>query len=117
MQHNASRQISNCQEVHFGCTPFSVLSLCQKLVWMLGMDLYKDVKRTSDSYLGIPSQCFVARKASIGVPQARGRPQYCANIAMKVNAKLDGVNCALASIQPFMKRPFMVIGALNSDNS
>ena len=53
-----------------------------------GAELYKEVKRASDSYLGVPSQCFVARKASIGVPQARGRPQYCANIAMKVNAKL-----------------------------
>lgn len=75
-----------------------------------GAELYKEVKRASDSYLGIPSQCFVARKASIGVPQARGRPQYCANIAMKVNAKLDGVNCALATVQPFMQKPFMVIG-------
>lgn len=54
----------------------------------------------------------MARKACIGVPQARGRPQYCANIAMKVNAKLDGVNCALATVQPFMQRPFMVIGEL-----
>ena len=76
----------------------------------LGAELYKEVKRASDSFLGIPSQCFVARKASIGVPQARGRPQYCANIAMKANAKLDGINCALATIQPFMERPYMVIG-------
>ena len=34
-----------------------------------GAELYKEVKRASDSYIGVPSQCFVTRKASIGVPQ------------------------------------------------
>jgi eukaryotic translation initiation factor 2C len=45
-----------------------------------GAELYKEVKRASDSHIGVPSQCFVTRKASIGVPQARGRPQYCSNL-------------------------------------
>ena len=60
-----------------------------------GAELYKEVKRASDSFLGIVSQCFVTRKASIGVPMVRGRPQYCANLAMKINAKLGGKNVAL----------------------
>ena len=51
-------------------------------------ELYKEVKRASDSFLGVPSQCFVTRKASIGVPAPRGRPQYCSNIAMKVGYNL-----------------------------
>ncbi len=46
----------------------------------VGTDLYKDVKRTSDSHIGVPSQCFVARKASIGTPETRGRGQYLANL-------------------------------------
>ena len=53
-------------------------------VWRADAELYKEVKRASDSFLGVPSQCFVTRKASIGVPAPRGRPQYCSNIAMKV---------------------------------
>ncbi len=60
------------------------------------MELYKEVKRASDSFLGVPSQCFVTRKASIGVPAPRGRPQYCANIAMKVGHVLGSLgNMAL----------------------
>ncbi|KAK9827384.1 hypothetical protein WJX81_005044 [Elliptochloris bilobata] len=77
-------------------------------------ELYKEVKRASDSFLGVPSQCFVTRKASIGVPAPRGRPQYCSNIAMKVNAKLGGTNCILdgmVSAHPWTSKPFMVCGA------
>ena len=48
------------------------------------------MKRASDSHLGLPSQCFVTRKASIGVPQARGRPQYCSNL---VSARLHAQQC------------------------
>jgi hypothetical protein len=46
--------------------------------------------------------------------QARGRPQYCANLAMKINTKLDGVNCILApqNVPAFMKEPFIMFGAL-----
>ena len=58
-----------------------------------GAELYKEVKRASDSHIGVPSQCFVTRKASIGVPQARGRPQYCSNL----------VRCAALSDAPCMQ--------------
>jgi len=57
---------------------------------------YKDVKHVSDTELGIPSQCFVAKPAGIGYGNyPRGLPQYCANVALKINAKLDGVNAKL----------------------
>ncbi|KAK9852836.1 hypothetical protein WJX84_009476 [Apatococcus fuscideae] len=60
-------------------------------------ELYKEVKRATDSYQGIPSQCFVADKAGIaGRPkQGNARAQYCANLAMKINAKLGGRNWSL----------------------
>lgn len=41
------------------------------MVIIAGTDLYKEVKRASDSFIGVPSQCFVAKKASIGVPMTR----------------------------------------------
>ena len=73
---------------------------------------YTDVKRASDSFLGIPSQCFAANKAKLGDPDPRGREQYLANIGMKVNAKLNGVNVVLTprGLFPWMTRPYMVLG-------
>jgi eukaryotic translation initiation factor 2C len=55
------------------------------------------IKRASDARLGVPSQCIVTRSAGIGPnTEPRGRLQYCANVALKINAKLDGVNVRLA---------------------
>jgi eukaryotic translation initiation factor 2C len=82
-----------------------------------GVNTYRDVKQTSDSLLGIPSQCMVAAKIGLGRPP-RGREQYIANVAMKVNAKLGGRNNILSQdfIQSkhflqFWSRPFIVFGA------
>ncbi len=36
------------------------------------------VKRATDSLLGIPSQCFVADKAGVGTETRTSRPQYTA---------------------------------------
>ena len=45
----------------------------------IGAELYKEVKRATDSSLGIPSQCVVASKAGIQYgPPAKPRVQYCA---------------------------------------
>lgn len=85
-----------------------------------GAALYKEVKQTSDSLLGIPSQCIVARKAGIGDRNPRGQLQYIANVALKMNAKVGGVNVGLspnvvARLPPFLKdfrsKPFMLMGA------
>lgn len=83
--------------------------------------LYKAIKVESDTRMGIPTQCFLADKASVGgrARPPRGRNQYCNNLAMKINAKIKGVNCALLDIPgcqlPLLAgheaKPFMVIGA------
>lgn len=74
---------------------------------------YTEVKRASDSYLGIPSQCFAANKAKLGDFPGPGREQYLANIAMKVNAKLKGTNVVLSrNPYPWMNEPYMVFGEL-----
>lgn len=77
------------------------------------MELYTQIKRASDAHLGIPSQCFVAAKANVGTGDpTRGRDQYTANLALKVNAKLGGVNCTLEPVLPWQRDPYMVFGAL-----
>ena len=43
-------------------------------------DAYKEVKRATDSHLGVPSQCLHPTKASVGMPPRRFRQQYCGNV-------------------------------------
>ncbi|KAK9804875.1 hypothetical protein WJX72_009755 [[Myrmecia] bisecta] len=44
-----------------------------------GVELYREVKRASDSFIGICSQCFVSRKAGVG-EESRGVYQYRRNL-------------------------------------
>lgn len=83
-----------------------------------GAALYKQIKQSSDSDLGIPSQCVVARAAGIGVREPRGQLQYIANVAMKVNSKLGGHNVELSKesfsklpLPDFARKPYIVLGA------
>ena len=49
-------------------------------------EIYAEVKRVGDNVLGIPTQC-------VKIKQVEGaKPQVCANLSMKINAKLGGVN-------------------------
>ncbi|GAX81360.1 hypothetical protein CEUSTIGMA_g8791.t1 [Chlamydomonas eustigma] len=59
-------------------------------------ELYRQVKIASDTIFGVPSQCFVKEKAGFGGPKDESKlVQYLANVALKVNAKLGGVNTAV----------------------
>ncbi|KAJ3047025.1 Eukaryotic translation initiation factor 2C [Rhizophlyctis rosea] len=75
-----------------------------------GQTLYAEVKRISDTVLGIPTQCV--QRAKIMKPNV----QYCANVCLKMNAKLGGYNSFLGSIRgapqlPFLtEKPTIVIG-------
>ena len=75
----------------------------------------QEVKRATDSFIGTPSQCFVSSKAGVAnAGKLRGRQQYTANLAMKINAKLGGTNVALGErALPTWTRQsdFMVFGA------
>jgi hypothetical protein len=51
--------------------------------------LYAEIKRVSDTVLGIPTQCI------LGKHTRRPSKQYCANVSLKINAKLGGVNAEL----------------------
>ncbi|KAI7856147.1 Piwi domain-containing protein [Circinella umbellata] len=72
-----------------------------------GVALYAEIKRISDTILGLPTQCI----QSIHVNQAK--PQYCANVCLKVNVKLGGFNVQLPKQQiPFLSQaPTIVFGA------
>ena len=88
----------------FGIHPRFIL--CIKPDTQVG--LYAEIKKASDSFFGVVSQCMIAkhlRKCS---------PQYIANILLKVNAKLGGRNSVLAGANPLPKVadvPTIVFGA------
>jgi len=94
---------------------------CELLLVLLrnhNQALYQEVKLASDVELGIPSQCFLATKAGVGrQDQKGGQMQYCANLALKMNAKLGGKNVKFLlsndMVVPALRsRPsFMVMGA------
>ena len=54
--------------------PYRTAPHCVPPYCTAGQQLYREVKQASDSMLGVPSQCVVAKKAGIGFP-ARGRSQ------------------------------------------
>ncbi|PNG99062.1 hypothetical protein TSOC_015168, partial [Tetrabaena socialis] len=59
------------------------------------VDEYKEIKRVSDMELGIPSQVVAGTKAKIGYRVQRGGgPQYCANVAMKINTSWAASTCS-----------------------
>lgn len=68
--------------------------------------LYGEVKRITDCNIGRPSQCIVSKNV--------GRPskQYCANVCLKINVKMGGVNSSLGSQLPYVSDvPTIVFGA------
>lgn len=70
-------------------------------------DIYEQVKQVGDVILGISTQC-------VQFKQVRGaKPQVCSNIAMKINAKLGGINhIPFNPDQKFLlKEPTIIIGA------
>ncbi|KAJ3021117.1 hypothetical protein HKX48_009212 [Thoreauomyces humboldtii] len=74
---------------------------------------YAEIKRTSDTILGVVTQCMQSKHAF------KAAPQYCANLVLKINVKLGGFNSFLAGKTatqgpqlPFISEaPTLVIGA------
>ncbi|KAL4065381.1 Piwi-domain-containing protein [Scleroderma citrinum] len=69
-------------------------------------DIRFAVKRFGDVLNGIPTQCVREDKI------ARANNQYCNNVAMKINAKLGGVNAvpSASALERLRKNPFMIMG-------
>ncbi|KAG2752172.1 Piwi-domain-containing protein [Suillus brevipes Sb2] len=70
-------------------------------------DIYHAIKSFGDVIAGFPTQCVRENKIE------RANDQYCANLGMKINAKLGGVNSLPKSgaLEKLVSAPFMVMGA------
>ncbi|KAJ7473799.1 argonaute-like protein [Mycena galericulata] len=74
-----------------------------------GNELYTIVKHWGDVTMGIPTQCLKSRKCT------RANIQFWANVALKVNVKLDGINVITDPTQVAIlsdpRNPTVVMGA------
>ncbi|GBE83588.1 hypothetical protein SCP_0506430 [Sparassis crispa] len=72
--------------------------------------VYAGLKHLCDVYLGVATVCVHAAK----IRKDRGQPQYFANVALKVNMKMGGVNHALDQRNSNMvwlrQAPTMLVG-------
>jgi eukaryotic translation initiation factor 2C len=70
--------------------------------------IYSGLKYLCDSHLGVPTVCVQATK----IRKVQGQLQYYANVALKVNMKLGGVNHSLdaKSMSWLAKQPTMLVG-------
>ena len=70
-------------------------------------DIYAEIKRVGDNVFGIPTQCVKIKQAE------DAKPQVCANLSMKINAKLGGVNHVIdPKVKSLVfKDPVIIFGA------
>ncbi|KAL4087694.1 hypothetical protein PRIC1_013582 [Phytophthora ramorum] len=68
--------------------------------------LYGDVKRTSDTVLGIASQCIASKNLR------KANAAFCANVCLKINMRLNGKNAVLRGPLPLISTaPTILVGA------
>ncbi|RIA95249.1 Piwi domain-containing protein [Glomus cerebriforme] len=72
-----------------------------------GVPLYAEIKRVSDTVIGVATQCIQ------GKHMFAAKKQYCANVCLKINVKLGGMNSFIDPAQvPFItQRPTILMGA------
>ncbi|KAG2158147.1 Piwi-domain-containing protein [Suillus bovinus] len=95
LKHAVSNKIGNDPEMVLAILPTS------------STDIYHAIKSFGDVIAGFPTQCVRENKIE------RANDQYCANLGMKINAKLGGVNSLPRSgaLEKLTSAPFMVMGA------
>ena len=73
-------------------------------------DLYADIKRVGDSVIGIPTQCVQMKVIQQPIDRL---DQVCANLSLKINSKLGGINQVIdPSVKSLVFRePTIVFGA------
>lgn len=72
-----------------------------------GAELYNAIKAACELGLGIPTQCVQSEKIF------KPNRQYCANVCLKMNAKLGGINAAIhpSELGDLKSSPTLIIGA------
>jgi hypothetical protein len=112
MIHKDDYRDANVETLMTVC--FDKLKACSKwppqLLMVIKQDRdaasYEEIKRVANEVLGVPSQCIVSQN----VPSAK--PQYCANVCLKINMKLGGKNSILRESLPLVSTaPTILIGA------
>ncbi|KAF9357352.1 Eukaryotic translation initiation factor 2C [Mortierella sp. NVP85] len=88
----------------------AVKSQPQLLVCVLpntGTPLYAEIKRITDTVIGISSQCVQVKHVH------NPKKQYCANVCLKMNVKLGGMNSQLGpTMLPVLTaKPTIIFGA------
>ncbi|KAI3632979.1 hypothetical protein MIR68_009054 [Amoeboaphelidium protococcarum] len=66
--------------------------------------VYGAIKRLCDSELGVASQCMLMKHSYTP------KPQYMANLLLKINSKLGGQNARIGGDLPGFDRPTILIG-------
>ncbi|KAJ3084300.1 hypothetical protein HK102_000701 [Quaeritorhiza haematococci] len=72
-----------------------------------GVQLYGEIKRVGDTVIGVATQCIQVKHVF------SPKKQYCANVCLKINVKLGGMNSYLSNQQiPFVsEKPTIIFGA------
>nr|CAG8437835.1 8491_t:CDS:10 [Entrophospora candida] len=72
-----------------------------------GIGLYAEIKRVCDTEIGVATQCIQSKN------MLAPKKQYCANVCLKINVKLGGMNSFLnpAEIPFISERPTILMGA------
>jgi len=70
-------------------------------------ELYPEIKRVGDNVLGIATQCVQIKQAQ------QAKPQVCANLSLKINSKLGGINHVIdpSEKSPVFREPVIIFGA------
>ncbi|KAG0330088.1 Eukaryotic translation initiation factor 2C [Podila horticola] len=86
-----------------------VKSMPQLIVCFLpntGTPLYAEIKRVTDTIIGVSSQCMQLKHVRAA------KKQYCANVCLKMNVKIGGANVQLANgmLNFVTNKPTIIIG-------
>ena len=69
--------------------------------------IYPEIKRVGDNVIGIPTQCVQSKHVN------STNLQVCANIALKINSKLGGINHVIDPVEksPVFREPVIIFSA------
>ncbi|KAJ2553904.1 hypothetical protein EV175_002772 [Coemansia sp. RSA 1933] len=94
-----------CNSIRMG--PGEVPQMLLVILPTTNAQVYQTVKNCAYTTLGIQTQCMQAKHLQ------RPNPQYCANLCLKINAKMGGTNQSLqvADLQKMLRgKPTLVMG-------
>ncbi|CAG8451565.1 6557_t:CDS:10 [Ambispora gerdemannii] len=100
-------QILNLAWLNAGNTAKAQPQLLLCILPNIGVPLYAKIKRVGDTSIGVATQCCQSKHMLVA------KKQYCANICIKINVKLGGMNSFLSpgNIEFVAEKPTIIMGA------